>query len=267
MGIPIVAGRGFNSADTETSPKVAVINQTLAKQYFSDTDPIEKQFRGYSFISEVPFQIVGISADTRYDSLRKDPPATYYVLYSQLPRTGGQMTYEVRTHVPPDSLVPSVRQTVQSIDKNIPLMGVRTQANQIHDTIQQEWLFASITASFGILALLLTCIGVYGVMSYSVARRTREIGIRLALGAQTRGILGMILDEALRVTLAGVVVGLGVAFLLSGLVRAMLFGLEPNDPIAMASAALLLMVISFLAAFVPALRASRMKPIEALRSE
>jgi predicted permease len=267
MGIPIVAGRGFDTTDSETSTKVAVINQTLARKYFPDTDPIGKTFRGYQFVSDAPFQIVGICGDTRYDSLRKQPPSTYYILYHQLPRTDGEMTYEVRTQVTPDSLIPEVRRTVQSVDKDTSLISIRTQTEQIRDTMRQERLFAGLTVSFGLLALLLACIGIYGVMTYTVARRTNEIGIRFALGAQNRTILGMILNEAFRVTLVGVVVGLSVGFMLTRLLRTMLFGLKPDDPIAMISAALLLMVVSLIAAFIPALRASRLEPMQALRRE
>ncbi|MGH9916092.1 MAG: FtsX-like permease family protein, partial [Pyrinomonadaceae bacterium] len=205
--------------------------------------------------------------DTRYDSLRKEPPSTYYVLYHQLRRTKEGMTYEVRTQITPGSLVPLIRHTIQSIDKSIPLIDIRTQTEQINNTVRQERLFAGLTVSFGILALLLACIGIYGVMTYTVARRTNEIGIRFALGAQTRTILGMILNEAFRMKLVGVVVGLGVGFVFTRFLRTMLFGLRPDDPIAMISAALLLMVVSLIAAFVPALRASRLEPMEALRHE
>ncbi|MBA3805782.1 MAG: FtsX-like permease family protein, partial [Acidobacteria bacterium] len=264
---PILAGRGFDATDTGNSQKVAVINQTLARKYFPDADPLGKTFRGYQFDSDVPFQIVGICADTRYDSLRKEPPATYYVLYQQLPRTDGEMTYEVRTRVAPYSLVPSIRRTVQTVDQNAPLISVRTQTDQINDTIRQERLLARLAVSFGILALLLACIGIYGVMTYTVARRTNEIGIRLALGAQNRTILRMILNEAFWVTLVGVVAGLAVGFMLTRSLRSMLFGLQPDDPVAMVSAALLLIFVSLTAAFIPALRASRMEPTQALRYE
>jgi predicted permease len=267
MGIPIVVGRSFDSTDTETSPKVAVINQALARKYFPDTDPLGKTFSGYGNLSEAPFQIVGICADTRYESLRKQPPATYYVLYRQIPRTHGDVTYEVRTRVAPYSLVPLIRREVQSVDKNTPLLGIRTQTEQINDSIKQERLLANLTVIFGILALLLACIGIYGVTTYTVARRTNEIGIRLALGAQNRRIFGMILSQTSRVTLTGVVVGLGAGYLLTRLLRTMLFGLEPEDPVAMVSAALLLMIVSLVAAFIPALRASRMNPMQALRRD
>lgn len=267
MGIPIVAGRGFDSTDTETSPKVAVINRALARKFFPDTDPLGKTFNGYGNFGDVPFQIVGICADTRYESLRKQPPPAYYVLYRQIPRTYGDVTYEVRTRVAPYSLVPSIRSAVQSVDKNTPLIGIRTQTEQINDSIRQERLLANLTVIFGVLALVLACIGIYGVTAYTVARRTNEIGIRLALGAQNRKIFGMILNQASRVTLVGVVVGLGVGYLLTRFLRAMLFGLEPEDPLTMVSAALLLMLISLIAAFIPALRASRMNPMQALRRE
>ncbi len=267
MGIPILAGRGFSEADTETSPKVAVINQSLARKYFPGEDPLGRVFRGYDFVSKLPFQIVGICGDTRYDSLRRDPPPTYYVLYNQLPRTDGEMTYEVRTQAAPASVVPLIRSAVQSIDQNTPLIGVRTQTEQISDTIRQERLFTALTVSFGFLALLLACIGIYGVMTYTVARRTNEIGIRFALGAQHRAILGMILNEAFQVTVAGILVGLGMGFALTRFVRTMLFGLTPNDPITMTIAGLWLMAVSLIAALTPALRASRMDPMQALRDE
>jgi ABC-type antimicrobial peptide transport system permease subunit len=177
------------------------------------------------------------------------------------------MTYEVRTRAAPYSLVPSIRSAVQSVDKNTPLIGIRTQTEQINDSIRQERLLANLTVIFGILALVLACIGIYGVTAYTVAQRTNEIGIRLALGAQNRKIFGMILNQASRVTLIGVVVGLGAGYLLTRLLRTMLFGLEPEDPVAMISAALLLMFVSLVAAFIPALRAARLNPVQALRHE
>jgi predicted permease len=267
MSIPIVAGRGFDSTDTENSPKVAVINQALARKFFPDTDPLGKTFNGYGNLDEVPFQIVGICADARYESLRKQPPPTYYVFYRQLPRTNGDVNYEVRTRVAPYSLVPLIRREVQSVNKNMPLLGIRTQTEQIYDSIRQERLLANLTVIFGVLALVLACIGIYGVTTYTVARRTNEIGIRLALGAQNRRIFGMILSQASWVTLVGVVLGLGAGYLLTRFLRTMLFGLVPEDPVAMVSAALLLMIVSLVAAFIPALRASRMDPMRALRRE
>ena len=270
MGILIVAGRGFNRGDTETSSKVAVINRKLAQQYYPGVNPIGRKFRGISAGingEQLPFEIVGISADTYYNSLRTDPPATYYVPYRQVHDVSGGMTYEIRTHVEPESLIPLLRRAVQSVDQNLPLIDVRTQTEQIDDTIRQERIFASLTSGFGLLALTLASIGIYGIMAYTVARRTNEIGIRFALGAQTRQILTMILRETSWLAVIGVAVGLGTALLLTRFLESMLFGLKPNDPATMIVSAALLFVVALLAGFIPARRASQVQPMQALRHE
>ncbi|MGH9589154.1 MAG: FtsX-like permease family protein [Terracidiphilus sp.] len=267
MGIPMVAGRGFDSADTATSQKAAVINQALAKKYFPDTDPVGKEFHGYYFVDKTPFRIVGVSRDTRYNTLRQQPPPTYYVLYSQLPHTMGGMTYEVRTLVQPGSIVPLLRKAVESVDRDIPLIDVRTQVEQIDESIGQERLMASITMVFGLLALVLACIGIYGLMAYTVARRTNEIGIRLALGAQVRQVMAMVISEALWLAIFGIVAGIAAALLLTRSLESMLFGLKADDPLTYAVAGLLLIGVAVLASFVPARAAARVNPLEALRRE
>ena len=268
MGIPILAGRGFQESDTATSQKVAVINQALAREVFPNVNPIGKTFHGYLTDKDI-FQIVGICADTHYDSLRNDPPPTYYVDYRQLPDlgAGADMTYEIRTHGSLEALIPSLRRAVQSIDKNLPLIDVRTQQEQIDSTIQQERIFASLTAAFGLLALTLASIGIYGIMAYNVSRRTNEIGIRLALGAQARQILTMVLGETTWLAISGVVVGLGTAWLLTRFLKTMLFGLKPSDPLTMVIAGAMLFAVAVLAGFIPARRASRVEPMQALRHE
>ncbi|WP_446745514.1 ADOP family duplicated permease [Silvibacterium acidisoli] len=267
MGIPILEGREFNASDTETSPKVAIINRALARKYFPDGNPIGKTFRGYYFVDQEPFQIVGISADTRYHDLRRPPPPTYYVLYRQLPHAGRWMMFEVRTHIQPASLVPALQHAVRSVDPNLPLMDIRTQAEQIGDTIQQERLLASLAAGFGVLALSLASIGIYGIMAYSVTRRTSEIGIRRALGAQTGQVLGIVLGEASGLAVTGIALGIGVALMFTHLLGALLFEIRPNDPLTMISSALLLLAIALLAGFFPARRAARIEPMQALRHQ
>ena len=270
MGIPIVAGRGFNSGDTETSPKVAVVNRKLAQQFYPGVNPIGRKFRGISAGingEQVPFEIVGICPDTYFNSLRTDPPPTYFVPYRQIHDVSGGMTYEVRTHVAPASIIPLLRRAVQSVDRDLPMIDVRTQTEQIDDTIQQERIFADLTAAFGILALTLASIGIYGIMAYTVARRTNEIGIRLALGAQSRQILTMILRETSWLAVIGVAAGLGAALLLTRFLESMLFGLKHNDPATMVASAVLLFVVALLAGFIPARRASRVQPMQALRHE
>lgn len=268
MGIPIVAGRAFQSTDTPGSPKVAIINEALAREFFPGENPIGKQFRGYYFVDKEPFTIVGVSADTLYNSLRQDkPPSTYYVLYSQLPQWPGPMNVEVRTRLSPAAIVPSLRNAIASVDRNLPLMDIRTQAEQIDDSIGQERLMAALTVAFGALALVLACIGIYGLMAYSVARRTNEIGIRLALGAQAAQVMGMVLREALWFTVLGILTGGAVALLVTRSLKAMLFGLKPDDPFTLVVTAALLLVVAMLAALLPARIAARVNPIIALRAE
>jgi predicted permease len=267
MGIPIVAGRGFLPTDTPGTPKVAVINQALAREFFPNENPVGKMFHGYYFVDKEPFTVVGVSADTKYNSLRQQPPATYYVLYSQLPQTDGEMTFEVRTRMEPAVVVPSLRKAVAAVDRNLPLMDVRTQAEQIDESIGQERLMAALTVAFGVLALVLACIGIYGLMAYTVARRTNEIGLRLALGAQATQVMGMVLREALWLALAGVVAGGAAALALTRTLQSMLFGLRPDDPVTFAVAALLLLAVALLAGLVPARVAARVNPMEALRHD
>jgi predicted permease len=264
MGIPIVAGRGFSNADTETSLRVAVVNQALARKFFPNTNPVGKTFSTGE--KDPVVQIVGVSADAKYDSLRRPAPPTFYEPYRQQIRPM-DMTYEVQTGMKPESIAAAARAVVQSIDKDLPLIDVRTQVEQIDETIQQERIFADLTAGFGILALTLASIGIYGIMAYSVARRTNEIGIRLALGAQARQILTMVLGEASWLAVTGVAFGLGAALLFTRFLGSMLFGLKPNDPITMVASAALLFAVALLAGFVPARRASSVQPMEALRHE
>ena len=177
------------------------------------------------------------------------------------------MSYEIRTRVKPGSIAPLLKNSVQSIDRDLPLIDVRTQDEQIAATMQQELVFAKLTSGFGILALLLACIGIYGIMAYTVARRTNEIGIRLALGAQTGQVRWMVLREASWMALAGVAVGMGIALLLARLVASMLYGLRPTDPPSLVISAFLLFAVAVLSAWVPATRASRVQPMDALRHE
>ena len=263
MGIPIVAGRDLNDGDAASATKVAIVNQAMAREAWGSDNPIGRQFRS----SEMTFTVVGVAADTIYDSLRKEMPPQYFLPYRQIPSLEGGMTYEVRTHVDPAGLTPMLRKAVAGVDRNLPLIAVRTQQQQIDATVGGERTFASLTAGFGMLALVLASIGIYGIMAYTVSRRTNEIGIRLALGARTQQILGMVLSESTRLALAGVAAGMGAALLLTRFLKSMLYGLKPHDPATLVCAAALLLGVALLAAWVPALRAARVQPIQALRHE
>ncbi len=268
MKIPILAGRGFTPQDANGPRQVAVVNQALVREFFSGQNPIGKRFAtdDSTKTDRKWTEIVGVVADTRYSDLKEEPPPLHFDLYRQLPEIGG-VTYIVRTQMPSESIVPSLRAAVQKIDGDLPLMNIRTQQEQIDATTQQERIFASLTAGFGLLALALACVGIYGIMAYTVSQRTNEIGIRLALGAERKQVRGMVLKEAGWLAVLGVVAGLAVALGLSQLVKTMLYGLKPADPASFAGAGCLLLGVAIVAAWIPALRASRVEPMEALRHE
>jgi predicted permease len=260
MGIPIMSGRGFNSGDTPTSPKVAVINQSLAREYFPHSNPI-----GTTFNKE-HFQIVGICGDAKYNNLRTDPPPTFYIPYRQ-GEDAGHVTFEVRTKTEPASVVSAIRNVVQSVDKDLPLIDVRTQTEQIAETMQTERIFAILSGAFGVLALVLASIGVYGVMAYAVSRRTNEIGIRMALGAQPGTMGRMVLAETLTLMLAGIFFGLLLGWAAGRLIDSLLFGISPHDPVTLTAVAAVLLLVGVLAGYLPARRATRVDPLLALRHE
>jgi predicted permease len=266
--IPILYGRAFGPTDTATSPLVAVINQSLAHTVYPNIDPVGKTFATdlHQGDPETIYQIIGVSADAKYDRLQGDPPPTFYTLYRQS-KEEQFITYTIKTQLSPAAILPAIRNTVQSIDKDLPLRDIRTQTEQIEASISQQRLFATLTAGFGVLALILACIGIYGIMAYNVARRTSEIGVRMALGARTRQVLFMILRETSWLAVLGIVAGLAAAFGLTRLVRSMLYGLQPTDPATLILAALLLLVIAIAAGYGPARRASRIDPMQALRHE
>ena len=267
MGLPIVAGRGFTAQDSEGVQKVSVINQTLARTFWPGMNPVGKRFRTSPGPSDGQWiEVIGVCADTRYSNLRDEPPPLHFDLYRQQSSAGG-MTYIVRTSLAPETIAPSLRAAVRKIDRDLPLLDVRTQQEQIDATLQQERLFASLTAGFGVLALALACVGIYGIMAYTVSQRTNEIGIRLALGARRTQVRGIVLQETGCLALAGIVVGLGIALALGRLVKSMLYEVRPADPLSLLATAGLLIAVALLAGWGPAARASRLEPMEALRHD
>jgi predicted permease len=271
LGIPIVAGRGFGSQDTATSLKVGVVNQSLARERFPNQNPIGKRFSistresdGHS--SREWIQIVGVCADTRYSSLRAEPPPQFFLPYLQQSEVGA-MVYEIRTALKPEAVLPALRHAAQQIDPNLPFGNVRTQDQQIEAAMQQERVFVTLTSGFGLLALALSSVGIYGILAYSVANRTNEIGIRLALGARPGQVRGMILRESTRLAGAGILAGAIVALLLCRLVKSMLYGIQPYDPATMAAGILILLAVALAASWIPARRAACVQPMDALRHE
>jgi predicted permease len=266
--IPILYGRSFGPTDTANSPLVAVINQSLAHTVYPGVDPVGKTFTSNRHQGDhyVIYQIIGVSADAKYDQLQEDPPPTFYTLYSQS-KEEQFINYTIKTQLSPAAILPAIRNAVQSIDKDLPLRDIRTQAEQIEDSISEQRLFATLTAGFGSLALVLACIGIYGIMAYNVARRTNEIGVRLALGARAPQVLLMVLRESSRLAILGIAAGLIAAIALTRFIATMLYGLKPSDPATLATTALILLAIALAAAYGPARRASRIDPMQALRHE
>lgn len=265
MGISILNGRQFDDHDTSTSPAVAVINRALAQREFPGKNPIGSSFRMKE--GGLPIEIVGVCADSKYAWIRQDDPPAFFVLYTQQKDVSGGMTFEVRTKGNPRDFVPAIRASVESIDKDLPLIDIRTQQEQIDATLAPERSFASVTAGFGVLALLLASIGIYGVMAAAVSRRVNEIGVRMALGARANQVLRMVLGEATMLALAGVCVGLLAAFELTRLLASFLYGIEPTDALTFAASGILLWLVAIVASWSPARRASRIQPVQALRHE
>jgi len=265
MGIPILKGRGFHARDTMSSPMVAVINATLARQEFGVQNPIGALFRMRD--GGDPIEIVGVCADAKYGWLRDQSPATFYVLYTQNKDAGGSMTFEVRTNGDPWRFVEAIRNAVASADKDLPLIDVRTQEQQVAAAIGPERSFAIVTAGFGIIALALASIGVYGIVASGVSRRTNEIGIRMALGARKQQVVRMVLGEAVGLTLLGVCAGLLAALFLTRFLSSYLFGLKPNDIVTLIGTAILLLLVAMVASWAPARRAASIEPVLALRHD
>jgi predicted permease len=264
--IPILAGRAFDSTDTLVSRKVVVVNQALAKKYYPNLNPIGRTFEKGSHHPE-RVEIVGVCGDAKYDNLRKDPEPTFYVPYWQ--ETGGvqQVTFALKSRVDRKTLVQAVQRELASVDGALPLLDVRTQNEQIDATVRSERIFADLTSGFGALALVLASIGIYGILAYSVSRRTNEIGIRVALGAHRSQVMRMVFHEAAWMTIIGLAVGLASALALGRVVASLLYGLKAWDPLTLASASGLLVLVAIAAGWIPARRASRVEPMQALRHE
>jgi predicted permease len=265
MGIPLRGGREFTDRDDAAAPKVAVVNEAFARKYFAGRDPIGRHITIGESNQRVPeLEIVGVAADSRVD-VRQPAKDTWYCSYAQNPDP--KMFYYVRSTADPNRVASDVRRVVRAADPGIPIGDLKPMDIRIGESIYTERLIAILSGVFGLLATLLAAIGIYGVVAYAVARRTAEIGIRIALGAQPSRVLRMILLEAGRMAALGIVIGLAAAFALSRLVASQLFGVQPADPAVFAGAAAGLALVALAAALVPAWRAARIQPVQALKFE
>jgi predicted permease len=264
MEIPLLSGRTFTARDTDTSSKVVIINDAAARKFFPGENPLGRRV-GNSLEKTSEFEIVGLVRDVRYNSVREPAPPTMYVPYRQARL--GNAVFAVRAADHAAASVGAVREAVRQIDPNLPLMDVSTQLEQIERRFAQEKVFAQAYTLFSAIALLIASVGLFGLMSYSVARRTNEIGIRMALGAQRHDVLTMVMRESMVLVVAGVVIGIAAAAAASRLVDALLFGLPATDLQTMGAAILVMILVSALAGYLPARRAAHVDPMVALRYE
>jgi predicted permease len=264
MEIPLLSGRTFTARDTDTSSKVVIINDAAARKFFPGENPLGRRV-GNSLEKTSEFEIVGLVRDVRYNSVREPAPPTMYVPYRQARL--GNAVFAVRAADHAAASVGAVREAVRQIDPNLPLMDVSTQLEQIERRFAQEKVFAQAYTLFSAIALLIASVGLFGLMSYSVARRTNEIGIRMALGAQRHDVLTMVMRESMVLVVAGVVIGIAAAAAARRLVDALLFGLPATDLQTMGAAILVMILVSALAGYLPARRAAHVDPMVALRYE
>jgi predicted permease len=267
VGIPLLLGREIGLQDTETSPRVAVINESMARFYFGQANPIGRKFTIDDTSSKGPVEIVGVARDARDHQLKGKVQRRFYIPVSQALGSIAGLNFEIRTAGNPVAVAEAVRKQIKSFDANVPINSVRALNELAERSISDQILIARISSFFAGLALLLAAIGLYGILSYSVAGRTREIGVRMALGAQRGSVLRMVLEEAGKLVVLGVVIGVPASLLASRLFLSMLFGLKTTDPGSMALVIAVLLAITLLASYIPARRATKVDPMVALRYE
>ena len=278
MGIPLVAGRDFDDRDVrfeapDPNPnlpptyKVAIVNESYAKHYFGERSPIGRHIGfGINPGTKTPIEIIGVVKDAKYTGVRDAIPRQVYFAFMQGDYAGNAVMY-VRTSNQPDAAFGAIRQLVRQLDTNIPIYNLRTLDHQIDQSLLNDRLTATLSTAFGVLATLLAVIGLYGVMAYTVARRTREIGVRMALGAVPGDVVWLVMREVLVLVGSGILLGLVAAWGLGRLISSQLYGVTTGDPVTIAGAVGLLLVVAMLAGYLPARRATRVNPVLALRYE
>ncbi len=266
MQIPLLLGRDFRESDEKGAPKVAIINERFAKEYFGGVDAIGKRLgMGGDPGTKIDMTVVGVVKDSKYEGMREEMPLELILPQRQTFDLG--MNAYVRTARDPGAMFGAIRKLVSDIDTNLPVSDMKTLEHQLDNSLLTERLVASLSVAFGILATLLAAIGLYGVMAYSVAQRTREIGIRMALGAPSSNVFWMVIKESLMLLGIGVAAGLLLSYAMTGYVKSQLYGVTPNDPLTIVLATLGIAAVAIGSAYIPARRAIRIDPIRALRWE
>jgi predicted permease len=268
LRIPIVLGREILESDTATSPRIAVVNEKFVQKFFPNQNPLGRHFwwndeKG----RKQPFEIVGVVGNIIDKDLKDKIEPQHYLPLSQLSQPVQMLRFAVRTDRDPETMSDSARNAIKEFNSEMPINSIRTLDRLMDSTIYNEIIIAKLSTFFGVLALVLASIGLYGVMSYTIASRTRELGVRIALGAQRTNVLGMVMKEAMLLVIIGLGVGIPAALAASRVIHSMLYGLTPHDPAAMAIVVLLLCIVAAIAGFIPARRATKVDPIVALRYE
>jgi predicted permease len=265
MGLPVLTGRGFGPQDTATAPKVAVVNEAWVRRFSPHEYPLGKRFRQDSDDHHAGIEVVGVVKNSKYENVREETPPMVYFPFTQ--RIQYLNDLEVRVAGDPSPMIPRIRQALAEVERNLPISDVTTMAEVVDRSLAREMLIARLSGFFGLLALALACVGLYGTVSYAVARRTNEIGIRMALGAQRTAVLWHVLRESLLLVAIGGGCGIPIALGAQRLIAGLLFGLKPADPVTFLSATAVLALVALFAAYLPARRASRVDPMVALRYE
>lgn len=268
MGTPLLAGRGFNDHDTPSSARVGIINELAARRFFGDRDPIGSQIK----LEKTPITIIGVAGNSKYLDLRQEIPPELYIPYTQnvtdvAERNVPPLTFVIRSKQKGASIQAAFTKILHRIAPDVAILTAHSMDEQVAESLASERLMASLSLFFGVLALLLTSIGLYGVLAYTVTRRTTEIGLRMALGAQRRDVLLLVARESVVQVILGVVIGIAAVLATSHLVASMLYGVRPNDLGTLSFAVMVLLLVAGLAAYLPARRASRLEPLAALREE
>jgi predicted permease len=264
MGIPLLNGRDFSTADGETSLKVAIVNEAMVHRFWPDRNPLGQRFRLRNQNGPL-VEIIGIAKDTKYRTLQEEPRPSFYLplLQHYQPR----MIVHARSLDSPSNLAGPIRNAVQSLDSDVAVFDVKTLSEQLAVSLSQAQMAASFFSIFGLIALVLATFGVYGVMSFYVAQRTRDIGIRMALGARRTDVLKSVITQSLTLVLTGITIGLAASLASTRVISGLLFNISPTDPLAYSAIGLLLAVVGLTASSLPALRASKVDPMIVLRHE
>jgi putative ABC transport system permease protein len=268
LSIPVIQGRAFEQRDDASHPLVVLINQTTAEQNFAGEDPVGKRI-GFGATNRqgqpVWFEIVGVAGNVRSMELREEPSPEVYLSSQQ--DAFSEMSFVIRTQIEPEGLAAAVREAVQDVDPAQPVTAIRTMENIVSESVTQPRFNLTLLGIFGVIALVLSAAGIYGVTSYAVNQRTHEIGIRMAVGAQERDVLQLMMREGMTPALIGVAIGLATSLLLTRLMKSLLFGVSATDPLTIAALSMLLLSVALMSCYLPARRATKVDPMIALRYE